>query len=544
MVGRRLLADGEVLGEFQVRRLAGFGSVTQVYEVNHTRTGRAYALKCLDAVGSTGEERARFQAGVKALMALRHEGFPPVLEGGFTGGKLWFVQELVGGRFVIREDAEPHWIKTCGWALPASQALQAASEKGILHGDLSPESIVLSDDGAPRVLGIGGHNLYGFSADVVLETPAFRSPEQRAGLPIDARSDIYSFGLLMYASLTGTGAAPEEVRSFTEVPACPRAVAEIVAKCAQRDPAQRFSSWEELESLLRTVALHQIMNPDAILFEAPSSGVRGRDELEGATRKAGKRAKPTEERRDTLESIPHVVPFERSAPLTVVEPNPGDAQADPDVQVGPELEAGSEDAQTEGGDVGEGVVEEGVTGGGRPNLDDVPTPRVVGLPDERRDEEVAPRPRPRRTRLKVAALVVAALCAFFFLFGQEEPALLVARPVVIPKVTLPEVPPESVPSAPEPETAPPSSDPALQPETEREQIAQLRAPSSQPRVSPLSASPPVEPSPAPEVASPAVAEPAPSAVAEPAPPPVDPAVQQAAKTLSDMCGFRCVDRVK
>jgi serine/threonine protein kinase len=442
MVERRLLHDGDTFAGYLVHRLAAVGSVTQVYEVEHSRTGRRFVLKCLDAIGATEAEKARFHNGLKALFGLRHEGLPAVLDGGLEDGKLWLAQELVVGRFVVKEDREPHWIKTCGWALPASQALLAAAEKGILHGDLSPESILLSEDGAAQILGAGGHNLYGFSAEVIRATPEFRSPEQRAGRPIDVRSDIYSFGLLVYASLAGTGRAPVEVRSFKEVPGCPRALAEIVAKCVQRDPEARFATWDELESLLRAVALHQILNPDALHFAVPSSGVRGLDEVKGSA-PSGEEKPSSEDLRDTLASVPHESPLERGGSLDVIEGNPGELGARAGEVLQEEGAANDETGEPK-------VLEKGSPAGGA-----LPTPRVVGSVAGRSGGKRGRSFRARRVVLALVGLVLVLMGVFFFAWKEDAARLLVAAPILVPRVVLSDASEEPVSAPPAPERAAP-----------------------------------------------------------------------------------------
>ncbi|HZF47859.1 MAG TPA: protein kinase [Polyangiaceae bacterium] len=425
MVAGRLLSKGDVLVDYRVVQFMTQGSVAQVYEVEHVRTCRRFALKCVDAAGTTEEQRSRVKIALRTLMDVRHEGLPAVLDGDFTEGKLWLAQELVTGRFVVKGDPTPHWIKMCGWALPVSQALMAAFDKGLLHGDLSPEAIVLSKDGAPQVLGMGGYHLYGFSPEVVRLSPEFRSPEQRAGQEIDARSDIYSFGLLMCASLSGTGRAPEEVRTYQDVPGCPQALGEIIALCAQRDPAKRLSSWRKVEHLLRAVALHQIVSPDALTFSGPSSGVRGRDEPEedepsSGDAPSGEVVRETlasgEAARDTLTSVPFEVTPEQGASLSVAE-------------TASKVEAAGRGAVEPkgGGAGGAGASEAGV------GVVLASPEREEALPDE---PEVSTRrtgayPVGRAQRVKarwaaaLALVVVAVVCAL--LFGLEGEPLKVAE---------------------------------------------------------------------------------------------------------------------
>jgi serine/threonine-protein kinase len=548
MVSPRLLEEGALFINYRVHRLVALGSVTQVYEVENARTGRRFALKCLAAMGSTEEQRARFHLGLKMLLDMRHEGLPAVLDGGLDEGKLWLVQELVAGRLIVKGDPKPHWIKTCGWALPATQALHAAAEKGLLHGDLSPDSIVLSDNGAPQIVGLGGHNLYGFSLEHIRATPEFRSPEQRAGRPIDARSDIYSFGLLVYASLAGTGRAPVEVRSFKEVPGCPRALAEIVVKCVQRDPEKRFADWDKLETLLRAVALHQILSPDALQFSAPSSGVRGRDEPEepadsGAVEPADSGAvgpanldavgpanldavgpanldavKPAAsgaaapfgmERRDTLASVPHTTPPERGGSLTVLE---GPPEA---------LRAGSEEISSQEAQEVEAAKE--VTGEQAaleeepPKSDGVPTLRAVGSMAGRFGERAWRDLRAHRRRAAFAGLALGLACSFLLLGVKRDEEPLRATSSDVPKIVLAKAPDAApAPSTPAPEVElPPREEPF---ERDQSPIARLRFTAKD--GAPLSAAP----------------EEPPVSEGAPAPPPY---AGNAERMLETPCGPRC-----
>ena len=299
----------------------------------------------------------------------------------------------------------------------------------------------------------------------------------------------------MYASLAGSGRAPAEVRSYKEVPGCPRALAEIVAKCVQRDPERRFASWGELEQLLRVVALHQILNPDALEFSPPSSGVRGQDE-KAAPAASGKVVPFEREKRDTLASVPHATPLERGGSLTVIE-GEGAAEA---------LRAGSSEMSEPAGGGAEAVKggAEAVKGGaeeeeeargedGPPKSDALPTPRVVGTAAAGLGARVRRGLREHRGYAVLAGLALVLVGAL--LVKGEEP--VEATSFKVPKLSLSEPPPvEPVPVAPAPEVAPPPREEA--PPRDRAPVARVRL--AIPSAAPVSATPaerPSEPQPVP-----------------------------------------------
>jgi serine/threonine protein kinase len=191
-------APGARIGPYEILSLLGEGGMGEVWKARDTRLDRTVAIKRLK-----GEHGARFQLEARAIAALNHPHICQI----YDVGPDYLVLEYVEGRPL----AGP---MSTELALPLAQqiasALEAAHSRGILHRDLKPANVVITDAGA-KLLDFGLAKLP-TDADLdatrttngaVMGTPAYMSPEQARGKPVDARSDIFSFGTVLYEMVSG-----------------------------------------------------------------------------------------------------------------------------------------------------------------------------------------------------------------------------------------------------------------------------------------------------------------------------------------------------
>src|SRR5215468_8718608 len=231
-----ILTPGVYLGPYRIESKLGEGGMGEVFRAVDTRLGRAVAIK------TTREQfSARFEREARAISSLNH----PNICTPYDVGPNYLVMELVEGETIAaRLKSGPLPVKTA--LLYGSQiaaALAEAHGKGIVHRDLKPGNIMVAKSGI-KVLDFGlaksGQDETVTGSHMILGTPAYMAPEQREGKPADARTDIYSFGYVLYEMLTGARITSQRRR----VPS--RRLEKIVSRCLEEDPRRRWQSAAEL----------------------------------------------------------------------------------------------------------------------------------------------------------------------------------------------------------------------------------------------------------------------------------------------------------
>jgi len=231
------LAAGARLGPYQVESKLGEGGMGEVFRAVDTRLGRPVAIKFAHEQFS-----ARFEREARTISSLNHPHICTL----YDVGPNYLVMELVDGETIAaRLKGGPLPVKTA--LLYASQmaaALVEAHAKGIVHRDLKPGNIMIAKSGV-KVLDFGlaksGQDETVTANGMVMGTPAYMAPEQRQAKPADARTDIYSFGCVLYEMLTGGRVGAQRRR----IPS--RRLAKIVNRCIEEDPGRRWQSAAELE---------------------------------------------------------------------------------------------------------------------------------------------------------------------------------------------------------------------------------------------------------------------------------------------------------
>ena len=265
------LAAQSRLGPYEILARLGAGGMGDVYRARDTRLGREVALKILPSSFSSDPDRLRrFEQEAKAAGLLNHPNITAVFDVGTHEGSPYIVSELLEGETLrSRLAAGPlSSRRATEFALQAARGLAAAHEKGIIHRDLKPENIFVTKDGRVKILDFGLAKLIrpepstsaATEPGVVLGTFGYMSPEQVRGRPADARSDVFSFGAILYEMLTGQRAFHGDSAASTMSAILMKEPAElsttnrkihpglerIVHHCLEKNPEGRFHSSHDL----------------------------------------------------------------------------------------------------------------------------------------------------------------------------------------------------------------------------------------------------------------------------------------------------------
>jgi tRNA A-37 threonylcarbamoyl transferase component Bud32 len=266
---------GHTLDKYPVQSLIGRGAMAVVYRSEHPYLKRPLTIKVLRPLAVAEDDlRERFEREARAVASLRHPNIVQIHDFGIQGNLYYMVMEFIGGPTLKKKIAD---LKEQGRTLPLeevgriigqiAEALDYAHQRGIIHRDVKPANIlltsqgdaVLSDFGIARMVQGPRHTLTGF-----IGTPGYRSPEQAQGEEVDARSDIYSLGVVLYEMLTGEmpfkadnsmaallKRAEEPLPIPTSInPTIPEAVARVVIKAMAADRDDRYSSAGNLAQAL------------------------------------------------------------------------------------------------------------------------------------------------------------------------------------------------------------------------------------------------------------------------------------------------------
>ncbi len=304
------LAPGSRIGHYEILAPLGAGGMGEVFRARDTQLQREVALKVLPAALAADPLRvARFRREAQLLAALNHSGIGAIHGLAEADGVLALVLELVLGedlgerlkRVPLPTD-EALDIGRC-----IAEALEEAHERGIVHRDLKPSNVKVTPDGKVKVLDFGLAKAFsdeasdpanpkltdsptltrqGTQAGMVMGTAAYMSPEQARGKPIDKRTDVWAFGVVLYELLTGRRLFEGETLSdvlaavlrseldWAALPAdTPQAARRLLERCLERDPKRRLRDIGEARLALEGAPLASGLS--AVLPAQPSSGPVG-----------------------------------------------------------------------------------------------------------------------------------------------------------------------------------------------------------------------------------------------------------------------------
>jgi eukaryotic-like serine/threonine-protein kinase len=271
-------------GRYRVLEVIGRGGMGVVYRVEHLRMGKIAAMKVLHRdLAQDADVVGRFEREAAAISKLHHPHTVQVFDFGTAQGALYLIMELVRGRDlarIIERDGPMPWARAAPLLAQICGALSEAHELGIVHRDLKPENVLITRSTAGRdyakVLDFGLAKLDQRDApkrqterQAIVGTPYFMAPEQIRGDEVDARTDLYSFGALMFELLTGqhlysgstaVGVLTKHLTADADAPSgrvpklgIPPEVDRLCRKALRRDPAQRWQTAAELGAAIEEV---------------------------------------------------------------------------------------------------------------------------------------------------------------------------------------------------------------------------------------------------------------------------------------------------
>ena len=301
-----MLEIGQTLSHFRIVDKIGEGGMGEVYQAKDTKLGRDVAIKVLPEEFAQDTDRvARFQREAKLLASLNHPNIAAIHGLEEVDGTNFLVMELVeGGTLDARIKSGPIPVEeSLKLALQIAEALEAAHEKGVIHRDLKPANIKVTPDGKVKVLDFGLAKAFaGEQSDlnlsnsptlsvaatiqgVILGTAAYMSPEQAKGKTLDKRSDIWSFGCVLYELILGQQAFQGE--DITEILASvvkasvnldllpatlqPR-IREVIFRCLQKDLRRRYPDIANARYEIEQV----LADPEGLSEQQVSPDKRGR----------------------------------------------------------------------------------------------------------------------------------------------------------------------------------------------------------------------------------------------------------------------------
>lgn len=277
-------------GKYQLTRVVGKGGMSVVYEAKHLLMNKVVALKLMHTHLLQSEKAVRrFQKEARAVAALDHSGVLQIYDFGVSpDGAPYIAMEFLEGKPLsdcIRDEGKLEESKAVSVFKAVAESLAHAHSKRVIHRDLKPSNVVLSKSNDPSQpikatvvdFGIakltdddGEDHLQMTAAGEIFGSPLYMSPEQCAGRELDQRSDIYSFGCLMYEAVTGR--TPFEAKTavalfqrhmkdeaprfstLTEKPTVSGELEEIILRCLEKHPQDRYQSMDELVQAFENIS--------------------------------------------------------------------------------------------------------------------------------------------------------------------------------------------------------------------------------------------------------------------------------------------------
>jgi len=254
------------VGRYEILEIIGTGANGSVVRAHDPMIGRLVAIKLLPPELAKGEARNRFLQEARVVGQLSHPSIITLHDMGIdeSTSTPYLVMEFLNGQSLDRilEKGAVPTMRACAWVAEAAGALAAAHRKGVIHGDVKPANILITEDGRVKLMDFGMARVVAReqASGPLLGTPAYWCPEQIMGKPQDGRSDLFSLGIVLYELLTrqrpfdadSLQGVCNRILSHQPLPpahlnaSLPVAFNEVVARCLSKDPNTRYQSGEEL----------------------------------------------------------------------------------------------------------------------------------------------------------------------------------------------------------------------------------------------------------------------------------------------------------
>jgi serine/threonine protein kinase len=290
---------GQTIGSYKITQLINAEGMGRVYKAVQPSIGARVAVKVLSSdLGQNPELVERFFAEARAVNIIRHEQIINIIDlASFPDGRPFIVMEFLEGAplsGIMRHYGALPLGSFAQLVVEVLGALQAAHDRNIIHRDLKPPNIFVSPQGRPKVLdfgiakldpGLGGHTS-ATSPGQIMGTPAYMAPEQALARPVDARTDIYSMGIILYEGVTGTvpfksdsmfGVLHQHLEATPRAPRelrtdCPEGYEHVIQRALAKDPARRFQTARDMANALAVVA--QSLPPDSWVPLTPPNSLQ------------------------------------------------------------------------------------------------------------------------------------------------------------------------------------------------------------------------------------------------------------------------------
>jgi serine/threonine protein kinase len=270
------LPPGQMIGRFRIVNLIGAGGMGEVYRARDDRLQRDVAVKVLPpAFALDRDRRCRFEQEARAAGMLNHPNILAVYDIGIEEGRMHVVSELLEGETLRQRLASgPVPLREAvDWAIQTAQGLGAAHRKGVVHRDLKPDNLFLTRDGHVKILDFGlakivqspaAGNAFDTAPGTVMGTAAYMSPEQVRAEAVDQRSDIFSFGAVLYEMVARKRpfdgeSAPEIMHGILKAEPpdltaqdVPPALDRVIRHCLEKEPDRRFQTAQDLPFALES----------------------------------------------------------------------------------------------------------------------------------------------------------------------------------------------------------------------------------------------------------------------------------------------------
>jgi serine/threonine-protein kinase len=263
-----------LVGRYEILEIIGTGANGRVARAHDPMIGRLVAIKLFPKELAQGEARQRFLQEARVVGQLSHPSIITLHDMGIEESTQtpYLVMEFLEGQPLDRilvKGSLP-FPKACAWAAEVACALGVAHRKGVIHGDVKPANVLITNDGRVKLMDFGMARLASrdTAGSPLLGTPAYWCPEQILGKPQDSRSDLFSLGVVLYEMVTGQRPFDADslqgicgrVLSSTPLPAShanpsvPTGFDGVIVRCLAKDPAARYATAEALAEELYPLA--------------------------------------------------------------------------------------------------------------------------------------------------------------------------------------------------------------------------------------------------------------------------------------------------